>query len=260
MLLDEAECRERAYSGWLDCGPAGSTDRALFFERTGGGEARTSDIDGPVFSFCGEWGTCEVSRESGLLVELVSSERALVVDPWDPVGRPRSRHEQEQQVCERARLSLEEAHERARAYAVRQHPGLSNRVFEEISRGISIVGEHAAYSFAWKEVPGEGQVAVFPNLVSVDVHPCSGRVTAYHGSDLVLFDPAPPPVTESRAVAVAAARHRGARDSAVASLTVLPGPDRRTGRTVWVVRLPVSGKTRGFRAVTVDAYSAELLA
>ncbi len=267
-LLDEQACRERAFALWLDGRGEAALDRAVFEFCTRDPEEADSPIDGPTLVFSGELGTFEVARESGLVVDYAGSLAPLRVPQWGPDDAPLSDSERLRQAADAAEFGLEEARQLAEDYAARHHSGFRARNFQpQPDGGMRLLGDEASYSFAWCEEARDGEVAVFPNTISVEVHPLEGVVSAYTASNLVLVERQPAEVPEEQARKDAIACFQASLDAGsvrlgsepLAGLTILPAADRLSGRLAWSVRLELVGKTHSLRSVLLDARSGELL-
>lgn len=267
-LLDEQACRERAFALWLDERDEAAMDRAVFAFCTRDPEEGDSPIDGPTLLFHGALGSFEVARETGLVVDFAAALAPLRISQWAADDTPLSDDERLQLAAEAAEIGLEEARQRAEDFAARHHPGFRVRNFQPLpDAGMRLLGDEASYSFGWCEEAKDGEVAVYPNVICVELHPVAAQVCAFSASDLVLAEYQPAEIPEEQARLQATACFQSSLDAGSvrlarepqAGLTILPAPDRLSGRLVWSVRLELVGKTHSLRSVLLDARTGALL-
>ena len=214
------------------------------------------------------FGTYMISTADGTVFEATPNVPTLRIRIHDGAGKRLSREELIKQVREKAGLPLEEALAKGTDYVKARYNDFEKRNFRLTKREIRFMGRVASYEFVWREKPGKDEVAVFENKISVCMNPETGRITSYMATDLRLRTTDPPKVDKPRALAAARKGVEGLlkKDSGFSlvgkpkiSLSLIPNPDRKSGRLVWTAVFRFKGKATLIRGVQIDAATGEVI-
>lgn len=194
--------------------------------------------------------TVGVSR-AGRVVSYNAFDQGFRIDAWNPDGTPRSQEEMDEERADRTNFTPEQLEERALRFLRHAYRDFDERRFVRY-RSHARRWSPILHSFGWQEQAPDGVLAVYPNLIQVDMNPETGEVVMYLATDVEEVVLEPPPIAGPRAEELALAEHPGAPvEQRLLSLILKQG----VARTVWVLEL--GGERPAL--VLVDAVTGELL-